>query len=75
MALIVDLILFLPTIALAIAGYSTAAIVTGVIAALILVPLLLVATGAVGTFNHAYWTLAYLRLASRDVSPEVRTAI
>lgn len=75
LALLVGLILFLPTIALAIAGYSTAALVTGVIAALILVPLLLVAMGAVGTFNHAYWTLAYLRLTSRDITPGVRTAV
>ena len=71
--LIVGLILFLPTIALALAGYSTAAIVAGVIAALILVPLLFVATGAIGTFNHAYWTLAYLRLAPRDATPAQQT--
>lgn len=74
-ALIVGLILFLPTIGLGLAGYSTAAIVTGAVAALILVPLLLVATGAVGTFNHAYWTLAYLRLASRDAMPAARPAV
>jgi hypothetical protein len=60
--LIVGLILALPAIALAVAGYSTAAIIAGVIAGLILLPLLLVATGAIGTFSHAYWTLAYLRL-------------
>jgi membrane-anchored glycerophosphoryl diester phosphodiesterase (GDPDase) len=62
--LIVGLVLFLPTIALAVAGYSTAAIIAGVIAGVILIPLLLVATGAIGTFNHAYWTLAYLRLTA-----------
>ena len=73
-ALIVGLILFLPTIALAIAGYSTAALVTGIVAALILVPLLLVAWGAVGAFNHAYWTLAYLRLASRE-TPDPQPAV
>jgi hypothetical protein len=72
--LIVGLILFIPTIALAVAGYSTAAIIAGVIAGLILLPLLLVATGAIGTFSHAYWTLAYLRLTtpptpSPDPSP------
>ena len=58
------LVLFIPTIALAVAGYSTAAIIAGVIAGVILVPLLLVATGAIGTFSHAYWTLAYLRLTA-----------
>jgi hypothetical protein len=61
---IVGLVLFIPTIALAVAGYSTAAIVAGVIAGLILLPLLLVTTGAIGTFSHAYWTLAYLRLTA-----------
>jgi hypothetical protein len=62
--LIVGLVLFIPTIALAVAGYSTAAIIAGVIAGVILVPLLLVATGAIGTFSHAYWTLAYLRVTA-----------
>ncbi len=67
--LIVGLILFIPTIALAVAGYSTAAIIAGVIAGLILLPLLLVATGAIGTFSHAYWTLAYLRLSPPTLPP------
>jgi hypothetical protein len=62
--LIVGLILALPAIALAVAGYSTAAIISGVIAGLILLPLLLVVAGAIGTFSHAYWTLAYLRLTA-----------
>lgn len=63
-AALVGLVLFLPTIALAAAGYSTAAIIAGVIAGLILLPLFIVASGAIGTFSHAYWTLAYLRLTS-----------
>jgi hypothetical protein len=62
--LIVGLVLFIPTIALAVAGSSTGAIIAGVIAGLILLPLLLVAAGAIGTFFHAYWTLAYLRLTA-----------
>src|SRR5215204_5664253 len=66
--LIVGLILFIPTIALAIAGYSTAAIIASVIAGLILLPLLLVVAGAIGTFSHAYWTLAYLRLTTPPTS-------
>ena len=66
--LIVGLVLFIPTIALAVAGYSTAAIVAGVIAGVILVPLLLVAAGAIGTFSHAYWTLAYLRLTAQPTA-------
>ena len=67
--LIVGLVLFYPTIALAVAGYSTAAIIAGVIAGVILIPLLLVATGAIGTFSHAYWTLAYLRLTAPPAAP------
>jgi hypothetical protein len=69
--LLLGLVLFLPIIFLAVAGYTTAAIVMGVIAGLILLPLLLVASGALGTFNHSYWTLAYLRLtraAERQVA-------
>jgi hypothetical protein len=67
--LIVGLVLFIPTIILAIAGYSTAAIIAGVIAGLILLPLLLVVAGAIGTFSHAYWTLAYLRLTTPPATP------
>jgi hypothetical protein len=72
--LIVGLVLFIPTIALAVAGSSTGAIIAGVVAGLILLPLLLVTAGAIGTFFHAYWTLAYLRLTnpptpSPDPSP------
>jgi preprotein translocase subunit SecG len=65
--LIVGLVLFIPTIALAVAGSSTGAIIAGVIAGLILLPLLLVAAGAIGTFFHAYWTLAYLRLTAPPI--------
>ena len=62
--LLVGLVLFIPTIALGLAEYTAAAIVAGVIAGLILLPLLLVASGAAGTFGHSYWTLAYLRLTT-----------
>lgn len=62
--LLVGLVLFIPTIALALAEYTTAAIVAGVIAGLILLPILLVASGAAGTFGHSFWTLAYLRLTA-----------
>lgn len=62
-ALVLGLLLFLPTIILAAMEYTPAAIATGIMAALILAPLLIVAAAAVNTFLHAYWTLAYLRLA------------
>jgi hypothetical protein len=58
----VGLILFLPTILLAVAELTTAAIVTGIIAGLILLPFLIIAAAVLGTFHHAYWTLAFLRI-------------
>ncbi len=67
--LLIGLILFIPTIALALAEYTTAAVVTGVVAGVILLPILLVASGAAGTFGHAYWTLAYLRLTAPTQTP------
>jgi hypothetical protein len=62
---IVGFLLFLPTILLAVAQYTTAAIVAGVVAGLILLPLLIAALAVLGTFNHSYWTLAYLRLTNQ----------
>ena len=71
--LIVGFILFLPTILLAIAGSTTAAIVAGIIAAVILLPVLIVVSAILGTFNHSYWTLAYLRMTpgSPEATPRV----
>ena len=63
------LILFLPTILLAVAELTTTAIFTGIIAGLILLPFLIVAAAALGTFNHAYWTLAYLRITGTESVP------
>lgn len=63
-AILLGLVPFIPTIILSIAEYATAAILASVVARLILLPVLLVATGILGTFNHSYWTLAYLRLTS-----------
>jgi hypothetical protein len=63
--LIVGLILALPAIALAFAGSSTGVwMIAAVPAGLIWIVLFLVLSGAIGTFSHAYWTLAYLRLTS-----------
>ena len=67
--LLVGLILFIPTIALAVAEYTTAAVVAGVVAGVILLPILLVLSGAAGTFGHTYWTLAYLRLTAPAETP------
>ena len=60
--LIVGLILALPAFGFFVAGYSTGVWIAGVPAVLIWILLFLVAAGAIGTFSHAYWTLAYLRL-------------
>jgi hypothetical protein len=65
----VGVVLFLPTIVLAVAELTTAAIVTGIIAGVILLPFLIVAAAALGTFNHAYWTLAYLRITGTESVP------
>ena len=72
--LIVGLVLFPPTIALAIADSSRATLLAaGIPAVLIVFLLFLVATGAIGTFSHAYWTLAYLRLTpgTPEATPRV----
>jgi hypothetical protein len=66
---IVGLVLFLPTIALAFAELPTAALITGIVAGVILLPILLVVSGATGAFFHSYWTLAYLRLTA-PAAPE-----
>src|SRR5215210_2791045 len=62
--LVVGLVLAIPAIVLAIAGYTTGFWIAVVPAGLIVFLLFLVATGAIGTFSHAYWTLAYLRLTA-----------
>jgi hypothetical protein len=62
--LIVALILALPAFGFYVTGYSTGAWIAGVPAALIWFLLFLVVAGATGTFSHAYWTLAYLRLTA-----------
>ncbi len=62
--LLLGLALIGPAIALVAAGYDVAAIVIGVAGGLIFLALVFVISGAIGTFRHAYWTLAYLRLAT-----------
>ena len=64
--LLVGLVLFLPTIILAGQDLSTAALVTGIVAGVILVPIIIVISAALGTFFHSYWTLAYLRITSPE---------
>jgi hypothetical protein len=66
LALILGLILAAPAAILFLAGLTTAAVVAGVAAAVVLLVPYVVATGAVGTFNQAYWTLAYLQLTAAE---------
>lgn len=60
--LLVGLMLFLPTILLIFADLTPAAVVAGIAAGVILLPVVLAVSGATGAFFHSYWTLAYLRL-------------
>ena len=64
--LIVGLVLFLPTIIFTTQGLSTAALVTGIVAGVIMFPIVVVVSAALGTFFHSYWTLAYLRITSPE---------
>ena len=60
--LVVGLLLFLPTILLAAADFTVVPVITGAFAGLAVLAILLVVSGAFGTFRHTYWTLAYLRM-------------
>ena len=60
--IILGAILLGPAIALFAAHQTTAAVVVGVVGGLLFLVPLFVISGALGAFNHTYWTLAYLRL-------------
>lgn len=66
---LIGLLLFLPTIAFAASGAGAAAIAAGIGAGIVLLLVALPAFGAIGTFNHGYWTLAYLRLEPAALRP------
>ena len=44
--------------------------VAGVVGGVLFLVPLFVLSGAIGAFNHAYWTLAYLRLVEPPESPQ-----
>lgn len=71
---IVALILFGPGVALFFAGYATAGIAVSIIGGLLFLVLFVVISGALSTFAHAYWTLAYLRLVSPPKTAAVQEA-
>ena len=69
-------ILLGPAIALFATDHATAGVVAGVIGGLLFLVPLFVVSGAIGAFNHAYWTLAYLRLVEppEDLEPAQASA-
>jgi membrane-anchored glycerophosphoryl diester phosphodiesterase (GDPDase) len=62
--LILGLVLVGPAVVLFFAGYTTAGIVVGIVGGLLFLVIIVVISGALGAFSHAYWTLAYLRLVA-----------
>jgi hypothetical protein len=67
---ILGAILLGPAIALFAAEQTSAAVVVGIIGGLLFLVPLLVISGALGAFNHTYWTLAYLRLTEHPEDTE-----
>jgi len=69
-------ILLGPAIALFATEHATAGVVAGVVGGVLFLVPVFVISGAVGAFNHAYWTLAYLRLVEppEDVEPAQASA-
>ena len=68
---ILGAILLGPAIALFATDHATAGVVAGVVGGVLFLVPVFVISGAVGAFNHAYWTLAYLRLVEppEDLEP------
>ena len=69
--LVLAVVVAVPTITLFAADLAAAAIAVLALAALVLIPLFLVLFGALGTFTHSFWTLAYLRLGREGQQPAV----
>jgi hypothetical protein len=61
-------LLALPAILLIVNGGGAATVVVSALTGVVVVPLGLTGIGAIGTFSHAYWTLAYLRLVPQPPS-------
>jgi hypothetical protein len=68
--IILGAILLGPAIALFAAEQQTAALVVGVVGGLLFLVPLFVISGALGAFNHTYWTLAYLQLTEHPEDTE-----
>ena len=72
---ILGAILLGPAIALFATDHATAGVVAGVVGGVLFLVPVFVISGAVGAFNHAYWTLAYLRLVEPPEDLETAQAI
>jgi hypothetical protein len=68
--IILGAILLGPAIALFAADQTSAAVVVGIVGGLLFLVPLFVISGALGAFNHTYWTLAYLQLTERPEDTE-----
>ena len=55
-------IVAVPMIVIAVVTGGTAAVIIAIVGAVVLLPVVLTAVGAVGAFTHTFWTLAYMRL-------------
>ncbi|HEU4847798.1 MAG TPA: hypothetical protein VFT03_06340 [Rubrobacteraceae bacterium] len=80
-ALLVALVIFGaillgPAIALFATDHANAGVVAGVLGGVLFLVPVFVISGAIGAFNHAYWTLAYLRLVEppEDLEPAQASA-
>jgi hypothetical protein len=80
-ALLVALVIFGaillgPAIALFATDHTNAGVVAGVLGGVLFLVPVFVISGAIGAFNHAYWTLAYLRLVEppEDLEPAQASA-
>jgi hypothetical protein len=73
---ILGAILLGPAIALFATDHATAGVVAGVVGGVLFLVPVFVISGAIGAFNHAYWTLAYLRLVEppEDLEPAQASA-
>jgi hypothetical protein len=69
-------ILLGPAIALFATDHAPAGVVAGVVGGVLFLVPVFVISGAIGAFNHAYWTLAYLRLVEppEDLEPAQASA-
>ena len=75
--LIFGAVLLGPAIALFATERATAGIVAGVVGGVLLLIPVFALSGALGAFNHSYWTLAYLRLTEQpeDTGPAQASAV